>query len=431
MESLFFEFTEIARKIVRRRWRELGILLGLYFIWSKLAGVVGGNFAFIVLLLLVALALAIRPVRARIFAYFKAQRLRTLFARAISRDPVFEDRSPQILKVENREHSSDLTVRLQPGTTANALEKLREDIAVNLRLGNVRVIRDNADASIVHVKLVRGAPLSGRILFWSDDATGVTSLWNPISVGVDEDGESVSLYLPENNLIAGGEPGAGKSVFLVVLLNAILRDPSVKLFIFDGKHLDLVAYARVSDGFVGCDIELANEQLNQILAMMDERYARLRELGLKKVNRDCGLGLVVTIIDELPYYVSSGKQGKEFAEKLRDLLARGRAAGMIVILTAQKPSSDTVPTAIRDLVSLRVAFRCGAREASESILGQGWSSQGYSASSIPLSDRGVGYFLGDAGFPQLFRSYFVNADTEARVINVASKIRPLEAGDDA
>lgn len=95
------------------------------------------------------------------------------------------------------------------------------------------MIRDNADASIVHVKLVRGAPLSGRILFWSDDATGVTSLWNPISVGIDEDGESASLYLPENNLIAGGEPGAGKSVFLVVLLNIILRDPSVKLFIFD------------------------------------------------------------------------------------------------------------------------------------------------------------------------------------------------------
>lgn len=79
-----------------------------------------------------------------------------------------------------------------------------------------------------------------------------------------------------------------------------------------------MAYPRVSDGFVGCDIELANERLNQILAMMNKRYARLRELGLKKVNRDCGLGLVVTIIDELPYYVSSGKQGKEFAEKLRD-----------------------------------------------------------------------------------------------------------------
>lgn len=138
MESVWFSFFyEHGEQLIRRRWRELGILLGLYFIWSKLAGVVDGSFAFIVLFVLVALALAIRPIRARIFVFLKAQQLRRQFVQAISRDPIFEDRSPQILKVENREHSADLTVRLQPGTTANALEKLREDIAVNLRLGNV------------------------------------------------------------------------------------------------------------------------------------------------------------------------------------------------------------------------------------------------------------------------------------------------------
>lgn len=52
------------------------------------------------------------------------------------------------------------------------------------------------------------------------------------------------------------------------------------------------------------------------------------------------------------------KAAKEFSNSLRDLIARGRAAGIIVMLAAQKPSADTVPSAIRDLVGLRLAFRC-------------------------------------------------------------------------
>jgi len=55
------------------------------------------------------------------------------------------------------------------------------------------------------------------------------SLWQPISLGVDEDGNQVSIGLPERNLLLGGEPGAGKSVALSLFIAAAALDPSVTL----------------------------------------------------------------------------------------------------------------------------------------------------------------------------------------------------------
>ncbi|NNN13009.1 MAG: hypothetical protein HKL81_04570, partial [Acidimicrobiaceae bacterium] len=398
MESLLmevlFDFAKDLAKFVRRRSWEVICILGLFVIWSYLSRRVGEKLALVFELVLIAVVISIRPVRQRIGSFLRTQNVCIRFSQALSSLPAFESRPPSILQAKMGGHSTHLTLRLRAGTTADLLDNVREDIAVQMRLGSVRVVRDNIDSSVVHVKLVRGAPLSGRVLAWSGNIDVQTSLWDPIEVGIDEDGEAVAAYLPENSLLAGGEPGAGKSVFLNLLLCHICRDPSVQFFIFDGKPPELACWKPLCEGFADTDVDQAIVLLDRIRDLMADRYRRLGQLGLRKVTPECGLGFVVVVVDELPYYIASGKAGKEFGDKFRDLQARGRAAGIIIILTAQKPSSDNVPTSIRDLVTLRVAFRCSTRDASDTILGQGWSSQGYSASSIPLSDRGVGLFLG-------------------------------------
>lgn len=425
--EVLFDFAKDLAKFVKRRSWEVICVLGLFVIWSYLSRFIGGKLAFVFELLTVAAVISIRPVRQRIVSFLRTQKLRIRFNRVLSSFPAFESHSPSILRTEMGMYSTNLTLRLPPGTTFDVLDGMREDIAVQMRLGSVRIVRDNADASVVRVKLVRGAPLSDRVLAWPGNIEVQTSLWDPIEVGIGEDGEAVATHLPENSLLAGGEPGGGKSVFLNLLLCEICLDPSVQLFIFDGKPPELTAWRPLCKGFVDTDIDQAVAQLDQIRDLMGERYRRLAELGLRKVSVECGMGFLVVVIDELPYYIASGKAGKEFGAKLQDLLSRGRAAGVIVIFTAQKPSSDTVPTSIRDLVSLRIAFRCSTRDASDTILGQGWSSQGYSASSIPLSDRGVGLFLGELGRPILLRSYFVSLEQEAAVIAYAVNLRASDS----
>ncbi len=72
---------------------------------------------------------------------------------------------------------------------------------------------------------------------------------------------------------------------------------------------------------------------------------------------------------------------------------------MIVIAATQKPSNDIVPTFVRDLFSFRMALRCTTPEASDTILGQGWAKEGYSASTLDPTSRGVGYLLAEGAVP--------------------------------
>ncbi len=59
-------------------------------------------------------------------------------------------------------------------------------------------------------------------------------------------------------------------------------------------------------------------------------------------------------------------------------MARGRAAGIIVVAATQRPSADIIPTSLRDLFGYRMAFRCTTDSSSDIILSQGWAGQGYS-----------------------------------------------------
>ncbi len=67
---------------------------------------------------------------------------------------------------------------------------------------------------------------------------------------------------------------------------------------------------------------------------------------------------------------------------MRDLVARGRAAGIIVVAATQKPSADVIPTSLRDLFGFRCALRCNTPQASDTILGQGWASLGFDAAKV-------------------------------------------------
>jgi hypothetical protein len=100
-----------------------------------------------------------------------------------------------------------------------------------------------------------------------------------------------------------------------------------------------------------------------------------------------GLGVppIVLVFDELAYFsatVGDRKQQNEFTTAVRDLVARGRAAGVIVVAATQRPSADIIPTSLRDLFGYRWAFRCTTPASSDVILGHGWAGRGYSATDI-------------------------------------------------
>jgi S-DNA-T family DNA segregation ATPase FtsK/SpoIIIE len=254
----------------------------------------------------------------------------------------------------------------------------------------------------------------------------VLSIFDSMHVGIDEFGHPVRVPMIYRNMLIGGEPGAGKSA----LLNAIVAHAALsldcRLVLLDGKQVELGQWRRCADAFIGPDIVQALGLLLRLQQMMDNRYAYLLGCERRKVApADVFLPYLVAC-DEIAYFSATTgdkKQREEFAALLRDLVARGRAVGIIVVAATQRPSSDIIPTSLRDLFAWRFAGRCTTNSSSDIVLGQGWAQQGWSANTISPNNPGAGLLIAEGGAPQLVKTSYLDDRTCTAIAAYAAQLR--------
>ena len=376
---------ELASAALRSTWGfriELAALAVLAAAWAGVRLAVGPVLASVAVAVPVAGLVAWPTFRRFAWRQLRAASIRRRFTAGMTAAGFDADRdgTPAVLRVTETAAGYALWVRVPRGSSAQQLEKAAETAAAAMGVAGLRVTRDRANAALCTVAVVQRDPLAATTpLAWPLADAAAFSLWEPIPLGVDEDGRTVTVRLPERNVLLGGEPGAGKSAALSLLVAAAALDPGVRLWLLDGKRVELAAWASAAERLVGPDLAEAADVLDALRGEMDLRYAQLLAWGRRKVTPDDGLGLHVVVVDELALYLATGerKARDRLAESLRDLIARGRAAGVIVLAATQKPSSDVVPTSVRDLFGFRWALRCATREASDTILGSGWATNGY------------------------------------------------------
>jgi hypothetical protein len=385
---------------------ETGLTLAITVARVVLALLFGLPVAMLTVGVLAVLLVAYRPTRTWMIDLYRRERLERYYGKVFSIVGLDGATSPAVVSQRLTPSGAVLDIVVSPHCTATDLATLTEPLAVALGVARVRVREDPGAARRAQLVLVQRDPLAERPKPWPWTRLAQTNLWGGLPLGYDEDNELVVLQLAGHHLLLGGEPGAGKSNALSLVVAAAALDPDTELWCFDGKLVELAAWAGSARRFVGADIERATEALSELQTEMDERYALLLDWGLRKIDETTGLGLIVVVIDELALYTQGkGKDRDRFVELLRDIVARGRAAGIVVVAATQKPASDIVPTSIRDLFGSRLALRCSTRDASDTVLGAGWASEGYTASEIDPAYRGVGYLLAEGTVPQRMRCF--------------------------
>jgi S-DNA-T family DNA segregation ATPase FtsK/SpoIIIE len=252
------------------------------------------------------------------------------------------------------------------------------------------------------------------------------SIFDPVHLGVDEFGEQVHVNLAERNMLIGGEPGGGKSsaINLIVAHGALSAD--CKLVLADGKQVELGPWRHCADMFVGPSLPDAIAAFTQFQQIMNRRYEKLLATGRRKITRGDGEDVYLVVIDEYAYYsatVGKKTEREEFAALARDLVARGRAAGVILILATQRPSHQIIDPSMRDLFSYRLAFRCTTDSSSDVILGHGWAGQNYTAATIDPLARGVGWLLSESGVPRRIKTAFLTDADIAHLAAYAAELR--------
>lgn len=252
------------------------------------------------------------------------------------------------------------------------------------------------------------------------------SIFDPIFLGIDDFGSTVNITLPHHNLLAAGEPGGGKSVLLNNIVAPAALCTDCQLVLIDGKEVELGMWEDIADVFCGRDEQHAIRVLRLLQQEMNRRYDWLKARRRRKIDRDDDIDFILVVIDELAWFSATvgDKQSQElFIRLVRDLVARGRAAGVVVVAATQRPSADIVPTNLRDIFSYRCAFRCTTEASSDIILGTGWAKKGYDATAIPPEARGVGWLLAEGGYPRRFKGAYLSDDNIDELVNRSAAIR--------
>jgi DNA segregation ATPase FtsK/SpoIIIE, S-DNA-T family len=213
--------------------------------------------------------------------------------------------------------------------------------------------------------------------------------WLTVPFGLDAAGNPVTRELSRlPHLLVAGATGQGKSVFLNALLVSLLRqaDPdALSLILVDPKQVELARYATLPHLAlpVATDPDEAREALVYAVDVMESRYGRMRVRG-QLVTDERPL---VIVLDEIADLMLSHK--KVIEPLLLKLAAKGRAAGVHLVLATQSPRVDVLTGTLKTNVPSRIAFTVPTMTDSRVILDSNGAETLTGAGDALLSLAGV------------------------------------------
>ena len=207
----------------------------------------------------------------------------------------------------------------------------------------------------------------------------------------------------------------GKTFSLRLALLGACLDPRAWILAFDLKGtgdlspLEPVAH-RYRAGDDEEDIAYAVAAMREMRTELRRRTKVIRDLPRdlcpeNKVTDDLaskkklGLHPIVIGVDECQLWFEHPKYGAELEEICEDLIKRGPAAGIILILATQRPDAKSLPTGISANAVLRFCLKVMGHTENDMVLGTSMHKNGIKATMFARRDKGIGYLAGEGDDP--------------------------------
>lgn len=267
-------------------------------------------------------------------------------------------------------------------------KRTRVETALNITIANMTW---GEGRKIVRVYAVSAESDFPALLRWKDEYLSPDSFVLVL-------GESLTGTVTVNlahvpHVLLGGSTGSGKSVLLKLLLMQSLRK-GAEVYIADfkgGVDFPQVWHTKCRMCFTEDDLL---HTLNQLAAVLEYRKGRLAETGcpnLDAYNKTTGEGLsrLIFACDEVAEVLDRTGKSKEDKERLGQIenklstIARlGRAFGIHLILSTQRPDAAVIPGQIKNNLDFRVCGRA------DNVLSQIILDNTSAAEQIPKDARG-------------------------------------------
>ncbi|WP_346010976.1 cell division protein FtsK [Streptomyces sp. SID5606] len=280
----------------------------------------------------------------------------------------------------------------------------------------------------------------GHLVLWVGDQTlkaapkpawpllksGTVDLFKAIPYGTDQRGRWVEVTLMFIAGVIGAIPRMGKTFLLRLLLLIAALDPRAELHTYDMKgtgDLDPVGEKVSHRHGVGEEDETIAYALADFRALREELRRRTKVIRSlprdicpeSKVTsqladkRSLGLHPIVIGVDECQVLFEHSEHGKEFEEIATDLVKRGPATGIVLLLATQRPDAKSLPTGISANASTRFCLKVMGQTENDMVLGTSSYKRGVRATMFAWGDKGLHYFVGEGSDARIVYSTFVDA----------------------
>ncbi|MGW0285581.1 cell division protein FtsK [Streptomyces sp. NPDC003236] len=295
---------------------------------------------------------------------------------------------------------------------------------------------------------------TGRLVLWVGDQdlksarkpvwpllkSGTVDLFKPVPYGTDQRGRWVEVTLMFIAGVIGAIPRMGKTFLLRLLLLIAALDPRAEVHSYDMKgtgDLDPVGEKVSHRHGVGEEDETLQYALADFRALREELRRRTKvirslprdicpeskvtsELASK---RSLGLHPIVIGVDECQVLFEHADYGKEFEEIATDLVKRGPATGIVLLLATQRPDAKSLPTGISANAGARWCLKVMGQTENDMVLGTSSYKRGVRATMFAWGDKGLHYFVGEGSDARIVSSTFVDAPGAEAIAARARTVR--------
>lgn len=250
-----------------------------------------------------------------------------------------------------------------------------------------------------------------------------------IPLGVDIRNPKTIIYhdlISSSNchMLLGGSTGSGKSFLLRLILCNLIYSKSLRdlqLILINTKYTDLKAFK---------DVKQCISYIEGTKATMDVLGAQIEEIDrrykiISKANCDDireyrekvkYMPYRVIVLEEFSSYNknSEGKTNNKFYNLIEEIVARGRASGVLLITTMQLSSSELVPSHIKNNINTTLGGKCKDKYKSITLCGEDGLEK--------LKGDGQFKLYDSKNYGKEFQSYLVNKETLKLIIDKNKRV---------
>ena len=285
----------------------------------------------------------------------------------------------EIVQINQGPRVTMYELQLAPGIQVQKVNKISDNIAMNLKTTTIRIVAPlpnkstvgievpNREISMVYFREIVSSKEFKRSHSKLTLAIGKDIMGNPI----------VSDLKIMPHLLIAGATGSGKTVCLNSLITSILYKATpeeVKFLLIDPKMVELTLYNDLPHLLlpVVVDVKKAVIALKWLIGEMERRYKlfsadRVRSIeSYNAIHKEETLPYVVVVIDELADLMTIARN--EIETSIIRLAQLSRAAGIHLILATQRPSVNVITGIIKANLPCRISFQVTSTFDSRTIL---------------------------------------------------------------